>query len=121
MITPATVDEVRDHTGTTPCDDDIFDALNRYPDTDPHRVERAALVILRRRLADMEAGPTSFSIEGDASWTVTDGQRAALRARIIRLERVIGDDENATGALPAMTQTPIMSRPGPRSAPPGFR
>lgn len=118
MTEPVDLETVRDHVGSTPDDSAIYGALNRFPATDPQRAVKAALVILRRRLADIEADYASFSVEGDASWSRTGDQTAGLRARIGRLERLCGDAETATDLLPVMTSTPLHTPPGARTPDP---
>ena len=105
MTTPsALIAEVRDWTGDAwPTDDDAITVqLTRFDD-DP---QQAALALLRRRAADLELGYSSFSTDGDASWSRTKDQLDAVRAKIVRLERLTGAD--ATAGRETMTGTPIL-------------
>ena len=106
------IDLVRDHTGEDwPTDDDpITRQLTRFDD-DPLQ---AALALLRRRAADLELGYSSFSTDGDASWTRTTDQLDKVQAKIARLERLTGSD--ATSGRETMTGTPIVGPEGQASA-----
>ena len=103
MTTPsALIAEVRDWTGVAyPADDDAITAQLVRFDDDPLQ---AALALLRRKLADLETGFSSFSTDGDASWTRSKEQADAVRDKVARLERLCG--VTATGRE-TMTSTPI--------------
>ena len=107
-IPTAVIAEVRDWTGDAwPTDDDaITTQLVRFDD-DP---QLAALALLRRRAADLELGYSSFSTDGDASWTRTTDLLNAVQAKIARLERLTGAD--ATSGRETMTGTPIVGPEG---------
>jgi len=89
----ATLDDVRDWVGSTPDDDTVTAALDRA-DGD---AQVAALGILRRRLVDMLANPTSWADQGDyqESWAANI---APLKERIADLERRLD-----TASLPALS------------------
>ncbi len=100
------LDDVRDHVGNQPDDATVLDFLDRYAAvTEP--AARAALSILRRRRANLDAD-RSFAVAGDASWGAVsvEGLRA-LDAKIARLEGVVG--EIAPSRLPALTSVPILN------------
>lgn len=103
MTTPsALIAEVRDWTGDAwPTDDDAITVQLVRFDDDPLK---AALALLRRRAADLEGGFSSFSTEGDASWSRRADQLAAVQDKVARLERLCGD--TATGRE-TMTSTVI--------------
>lgn len=103
MTTPsALIAEVRDWTGDAyPADDDAITAQLVRFDDDP---SRAALALLRRKLADLESGFSSFSTDGDASWTRSKEQADAVRAKVARLEQLTGSGPSRGET---MTSTPI--------------
>lgn len=117
MTEQAHLEDVRDHVGTSPDDATVFAALNRFPEDDPHRVVRAALSILKRRLIDMDSEYATFSVDGDASWSQASDQRAALRARIGRLERLCGAAEDPGVLLPTLQEAPIVGPASGRAVP----
>lgn len=103
MTTPsALIAEVRDWTGDAyPADDDAITVQLVRFDDDPRR---AALALLRRKLADLETGYSSFSTDGDASWSHTREQADAVRAKVARLEQLCGV---TTSGRETMTSTRI--------------
>lgn len=103
MTTPsALIAEVRDWTGDAwPTDDDAITAQLVRFDDDPLK---AALALLRRRAADLEGGFSSFSTDGDASWSRRADQLAAVQDKVARLERLCGD---TTSGRETMTSTRI--------------
>ena len=105
MTTPsALIAEVRDWTGDAwPTDDDAITVQLVRFDDDPLK---AALALLRRRAADLELGYSSFSTDGDASWSRTTDLLNAVQAKIVRLERLTGAE--ATAGRETMTGTPIL-------------
>ncbi len=101
------VELVRDWVGDAVDEHRILDALDRHVDR-PHQVEWASLSILRRTLADIDAGPASMDVKDDVSWSTRGDQADGIRARIGRLERIVGDDV-PTGHV--LTSTPIVGPP----------
>lgn len=93
MTTPsALIAEVRDWTGDAyPADDDAITAQLVRFDDDPLQ---AALALLRRKLADLETGFSSFSTDGDASWTRSKEQAEAVRSKVARLEQLTGSSRS---------------------------
>lgn len=103
MTTPsALIAEVRDWTGDAyPADDDAITAQLVRFDDDP---KQAALALLRRKLADLETGFSSFATDGDASWSRRQDQVDAVRDKVARLERLCGATDTGRET---MTSTPI--------------
>jgi hypothetical protein len=96
-------DLVRDYVGSVPADDDVDAAVARFAaETDPEK--RAALSILRRRYADIVAGPGKVDVKDDVSWESRPDQMAALAAKIRRLEADLGE---VASDLPSLTSAPI--------------
>lgn len=108
-VPSALIAEVRDWTGDAyPADDDAVTVQLVRFDDDP---KQAALALLRRLLADLESGFSSFSTDGDATWARRQDQVDAVRAKVARLEQLCG--ETPTGRQ-AITSTPIL---GPEARP----
>lgn len=100
------IDIVRDWVGSTPDDASITATLARWPD-DAQAPQKAALSILRRRLADLEADPATMAVDGDVSWSTAADQRDAIRAKIRSLEGITGDTV-ATTLVPPLASAPIV-------------
>lgn len=100
------LDIVRDWVGSTPDDTAVNATLARWPD-DTAAPQKAALSILRRRLADLEADPATMAIDGDISWSTAQDQRQAIRAKIRSLEAAVGDT-TTTSLTPPLTSAPIV-------------
>ncbi len=100
------IDDVRDWVGSEPDDATVLETLDRFAAiTQP--VERAALVILRRRRADLY-GDRSFAVAGDYSQTAASVENVkALTASIARLEGLV-DGEASPPAT--MTSTTLYGR-----------
>lgn len=63
-------------------------------------VHKVALEVLRQRLADLLAAPSSFSIDGDYSQTTSVETLTTLRRQIGELEGLIaGDDPDALAGV----------------------
>lgn len=96
------IPEVREWVGSQPDDATIAATLSRHP-----QPRRAALAILRARLADMEAEAAVWAVAGDWSQSSV-ANITALRDKVGRLERDLDLDDDG---LATMTSTPIC---GPR-------
>jgi hypothetical protein len=81
------LEQIRDHVGSTPDDDTVETAYNRF--TGEHVIEQTALSILQRRLADFEADYAEFQLDGDAKWNAGKNIEA-LTKKIAALEAVCG-------------------------------
>lgn len=85
-LDPSVLAQIRDHVGSTP-DDATIEAT--WLRDDVGTADLAALSILRRRLADLEASPETFNVQGDYSQS-TGKNLDALAKKIADLETVCG-------------------------------
>ena len=97
------VEQVRDWVGSTPDDDTIYATLARFTQ-DPLQ---AARVLLQRRLADLQSSYATFEVTGDAKWSVSKDQMAAIATQIGDLTGRIGDGPEAPAGLPTLASVPI--------------
>lgn len=111
-MTATDLDLVRDWVGSQPDDTTVTATLARF-DGDTQAPTRAALVILRRRLADLEAAPSSMSIAGDVSWSTTVDQAQGIRAKIARLEVILGETSTSS-TTPTLGAATIVGPGNPR-------
>lgn len=92
-ITAEDIEDIRDWVGVEPADSVIEAAWARAGE----HSDRTALVILRRRRADLIATPGKFSVEGDYSQDTT-ANLDRLDRQIARLERLVpGETDESTG------------------------
>jgi len=93
---------VREWVGSDPDDDTVEAELDRWVD-DPHPVERAALAILRVRLADVLAGPAKWAEGQDYSEDWSSNLKL-LQGRVARLEGIVGADADLAAPTVAVGQ-----------------
>lgn len=102
------LDVVRDWVGSKPDDAVVLAEILRCG-----TANAAALSILRRRLADLEAGPSTLAAAGDVSYSYTVDQVQGIRAKIARLEALLGLTPTS-GTAAAVAPTPIVGPGNPR-------